>query len=400
MTTTFPATIDSFSTKTDNVTEVLAAHVNNLQDSVVSTQAIVQPVRDISPLINPVPVVWQRGVSFAAMADGARVADMWTYQKTGVMVHTCTQDTTIPTVAQAGVKVPYSIKLDVTTVDAAIANGDYCVLTTRIEGYNFLHLAQRIFTIGFWVRDTKTGIHCVSFTNSARDRSYVAEYTVNVADTFEYKTITVAASPTAGTWDYTTGIGLSIRFALAAGVDFQTTASSWQTGDFMATANQVNAADSTANNFYITGLTIYPGAYAKPIIIPDYQQELGRCLRYAYVLDASSDAADMGFGTRVGGVSIAINFQYPVPMRAAPALVHNISGYTAGAPTTTTIGIINYNTGAFYTITGALTVAITSPNKIYSAIGFTAGTSWSGTTGDIATLRIGPTVVAVFGADL
>lgn len=351
MTTTFPATIDSFSTKTDAVTEVLASHVNNLQDSVVATQTIVQPVRDPSVLINGVPLVWERGVSFAAMATDTRLADMWTYQKVGAMVHTGTRDTTVPTVAQAGVKVPYSIKLDVTTVDAAIATTDYCLLTTRIEGYNFLHLAQRIFTIGFWVRDTKTGIHCVSFTNSAGDRSYVAEYTINVADTLEYKTVTVPASPTAGSWDYTTAVGLHIRFALAAGADFQTTAGSWQTGNFMATANQVNAVDSTSNNFFITGLTAYPGVYAKPIIIPDYMQELDRCRRYVRVhAGVANDRIGMGQCTSTTAAQVVL--QFDPPMRIGPALTATAGNFTlttaaggAQAVTSLTIAAAGQYTG-------------------------------------------------------
>lgn len=139
-----------------------------------------------------------------------------------------------------------------------------------------------------------------------------------------------------------------------------------------------------------------PGSAFPPMKITTFDEQYPLCLPYAWVLDASSDATDQGFGTRVSSTTQSINFQFPMPMKMAPALTHNISGYTAGAPTTTTIGIINYNTGAFYTISGALTVFVSNPNKQYSAMGFTAGTSWSGTTGDISTLRIGPDVVAVF----
>lgn len=139
-----------------------------------------------------------------------------------------------------------------------------------------------------------------------------------------------------------------------------------------------------------------PGSAFPPMKLTSFDEQYPRCLPYAYVLDASVNSADQGFGTRVGTTSIAINFQFPLPMKTTPILTHNISGYTAGAPGTTTIAIVNYNTGTFYTITGALTVSITGPNKTYSAISFVAGTSWSGTTGDIATLRIGPSVVAVF----
>jgi hypothetical protein len=373
-------------------------------DVVLSSQKAIKTYIDSRPLVSPNPFIngalqfWQRGTSFAAVANLTRVADGFKYAKVGTMVHTISESTDVPTIAEIGVKLGSSMLIDCTTADASIAAGDLCIISRAIEGYNFLNLANG-FTISFWVKATKTGIHCISFANTGGDRAYVAEYTINTTATWERKTVTVPATPTAGTWDYVNGVGLWVTWALAAGSTFQTTAGAWQTGVFYATANQVNACDDAANDFRITGIRIEPGAVATPFVLPDYQQEYARILRYAYLLDAGSDAADQGFGTRVGTTPIAINFQYPVPMRAAPTLSHNITGYTAGTPGTTTIAIVNYNTGNFYTITGALTVTQTSPNKIYTAISFVAGTSWSGTTGDIATLRVGPDVKVIFSAE-
>lgn len=351
-----------------------------------------------NPFINGAFQFWQRGTSFTSVANLTRVADGFKYIKVGTMVHDISESTDVPTIAEIGVKLGSSMLIDCTTADATIAAGDVCVISRAIEGYNFLNLTNG-FTISFWVKGTKTGIHCIAFENTGGDRTYVAEYTINTTATWERKTITVPASPTAGTWDYTNGAGVWISWALAVGSNFQTTADAWQTGHFYGTANQVNACDDAANDFRVTGIRVHPGTVFPDFTLPDHQAEYSRCLRYAYVLDASSNAVDQGFGTRVGTTSIAINFQYPVPMRTAPTLTHNITGYTAGAPGTTTIAIVNYNTGVFYTITGALTVTQTSPNKIYTAISFVAGTSWSGTTGDIATLRIGPSVVAVLSSE-
>lgn len=336
MTTNFPSSLDSFTTKVDGVDEVLAAHVNNLQDAVVAIETSlgsrngVSGIRDTNPLINGIPVVWQAGASFAAIADGTYLADMWNYRKSGLVVHTVTQDTSVPTVAEAGVLIPYSIKADVTTVDAAIAAGDYCYLATAIEGYNWLHLAQRQFTLGFWVKAAKTGTHCVAFVNSGSNRTYVAEYTISVADTWEYKTVTVSASPTAGTWSYTTGLGIRIRFALSCGTTYQTTAGAWQTGDFIGTSNQVNETDNTANNFFITGVTITPGPYARPIVIPDFQQEVARCQRYFWksfpytVTPAQATGNANGALLTIAQVAAA-NYLYattdfPVLMRTSPTL--------------------------------------------------------------------------------
>lgn len=233
-----------------------------------------------SPFINGALQFWQRGTSFAAIASGAYSADRFIYVAVGAMVHTASQSADVPTVAQAAALLPYSLLLDCTTVDSSIAASDFCIIQHLIEGNFASSILQRQFTLSFWVKGTKTGIHCVSFRNQVSDRSYVAEYTINTTATWEYKTITVSASPTAGTWNYTTGMGLSITWALVCGSTYQTTAGTWQTGNFIATSGQVNACDSTSNDFRITGIRVDPGAAAVAFVLPDHEQELERCQRY------------------------------------------------------------------------------------------------------------------------
>ena len=170
--------------------------------------------------------------------------------------------------------------IDCTTIDASIASGDFCIIQQRIEGYNFHVVAQREFTLSFWVKATKPGIYCISVSNSGADRSFVAEYTIDVADTWEYKTITVSASPSAGTWDYTNGSGLHVNFTLAAGTSLHTTAGVWQTGDFLATVNQVNACDNVANNFRLSMVKIEPGSTATEFVPRSIALTTELCKRY------------------------------------------------------------------------------------------------------------------------
>jgi len=129
-----------------------------------------------NPIINGNMDIWQRGTSFAAPANATYFADRWriAYSTTGVV--TASRSTSVPTVAESGVLFNYSLDLDVTTADAAIAAGDYCALQQSIEGFNWRHFAQRDVTLSFWVYATKTGTHCISISNSGLDRSYVAEY--------------------------------------------------------------------------------------------------------------------------------------------------------------------------------------------------------------------------------
>jgi hypothetical protein len=376
---------------------------NTVNNSGTYPRSNIMPTPTPPILMNGHPLVWQRGTSFAAAATGQYFADRFSYHKTGsVAVHTLSRDTSVPSVAQIGSLFEYSMLIDCTTVDASIAAGDAVFIRTVLEGYDFLKIAQQQFTIPMWVAATKAGVYCIAFRNSGTDRSYVAEFTAAGSDAWGYFPVTVPASPSAGTWDYTTGAGLQITVALACGSTFQTTAGTWETGNFIATSNQVNGCDDIANNFRIIMGDPVPGPYARPMLPNPYgtiQELTAACQRYAYLLSPSSNAMDLGFGRKSSTTNVSIIIPLPT-MRVAPtALAQNISGYTAGAPGTTTIGLVDQTTNAFFTITGALTVAFGAANTNNVRIDFAAGTSWSGTAGDIASLRIGPSVVAVVTAE-
>jgi hypothetical protein len=280
---------------------------SNDNDTTIPTSAAVKDyvddttftaLEDRNLIINGDFNFWQEGTSFAAIASGTYFADLFKYAVVGSAVHTVSRSTDVPTVAQSGHLSNYSVLVDCTTVDAAIAAGDFTFLQYVVEGYDFLKIAQRTFTLGFWVKGTKTGIHCVAFSNSVADRTYVAEYTINTTNTWEYKTITVTASPSAGTWDYTTGIGLLIRWSLATGTTFHTTANAWQTGTYLATASQVNATDSTSNDFRIAQVTLVPGSVAAPFVGRNANRELELISRYLPVISTTAGSQQViGFGS-------------------------------------------------------------------------------------------------------
>lgn len=231
-------------------------------------------------IINGAMEIAQRGTSFAAAATATFGVDRWAYIKLGAMVHAVNADGDTPTVAQAGRYIGQCFRTTLSTPDNAIAAGDFCHIRQHIEGFNFRALAQRSFVLSFWVKATLTGTYCVNFRNSGSDRSYVAEYTIDTTDTWEFKTIAVSASPSAGTWDYTNGTGLAVSFTLAAGTTFQTTAGSWNVGSFLATANQVNGVATGATEFKLTGVQIEAGDEATPFEMRPFGTELALCQRY------------------------------------------------------------------------------------------------------------------------
>lgn len=246
----------------------------------VGSMALADLQSNRNAIINGDFNIWQRGTSFTSLAHATYTADRWLYLKSGSMVHDITLSSDVPTVAQAGRLFLNSLKIDCQTVDSSIAATDYAAIRQRIEGYNFISLAQKEITVSFWVKATKTGVYSVHLINGGDDRSCIKEINVNASNTWEFKTLNFPASPATGTWNYANGIGLQLGFTLASGSTFQGTANSWQAGNFFATANQVNACDSTSNDFFITGVQLEAGSVATPFEYRTIQQELSLCERY------------------------------------------------------------------------------------------------------------------------
>lgn len=173
-----------------------------------------------------------------------------------------------------------TIQLDVTTADASLATNVQCGVECIIEGHEYMPLHNgRDITLSFCVRSSKTGTYAIGYQNNNQDRSYVAEYAINSANTWELKTISIQTDTT-GTWDFNSDPGLKIMFSLAMGTDFHTTADSWQAVNGKSTASAVNWLDSTANVIYLSQVKLEQGAIATTYQAPEYVSELDKLLRY------------------------------------------------------------------------------------------------------------------------
>lgn len=289
---------------------------------------IFYPRRAVENLIlNPQCLIAQEGTSFAALASGDYVVDGFKYVKSGAMVHTGTQAADNPAASNRLYNGSQAVKLDCTTADASIAAGDFCGLVSYVEGYDALRCYELPFVLTFWHKHTKTGTYCVAVTNAGTDRTIVKEYSQAVADTWEKTTLIFSASPSAGTWNTTNGVGFEIRFTLAAGSTYQTTADAWNTGNYYATSNQVNACDSTANNFILTDVALYPGTRDLGFYASDFQAQLRKCQRYfEKSLDQTTDPGASTAGNFIQDTAIdanytnAIDHQYEVRKRNVPSI--------------------------------------------------------------------------------
>jgi hypothetical protein len=93
----------------------------------------------------------------------------------------------------------------VTSLSAyTIGSTEHFGVMQSIEGFNVADLGwgtanAKTITISFKVRSSLTGTFGGFITNSAGNRCYVFSYTINSANTFEDKTVTIAGD-TSGTW--------------------------------------------------------------------------------------------------------------------------------------------------------------------------------------------------------
>jgi hypothetical protein len=281
-----------------------------------------ESVRGRNAILNADFRVWSALAELVVgAADGAYVATLYRYHKSGAMVHTLSRSDDVPSLAQARRLIPYSLLIDCTTADVAIGASDYCLLRFPVEGYNWKRFAQRACIFWFFVKATKTGVYSVALRNATTDACFVSEYTVDQADVWELKSILIPASPAAGAWNYTTGVGLEIVWTVAAGSDYHGPAGAWVSGNYLSTANQVNGCDSAGNDFRIASPVFEAGDYARAFEAKSFQQELYETERYYIDRRFPETGSSLGYTTSVtNGSNYHISVAFPQRMRATPTM--------------------------------------------------------------------------------
>lgn len=331
-------------------------------------------------IINGDMRISQRGTSFPAVANGQYTLDRWVYNKSGLMSHTVLQDTDVPTFAQSGYFFQNSLRLNLTTPDDSVDNNDFALLRQTIEGYNFARIAQKPFTLSFWVKSTTTGIRCISLSNLGDDRSMIKEYTINAANTWEKKIITFPASPAAGNWNYTNGVGLRVTWTIMSGSTYRVSnTTDWQTGIFLSTPNQVNGTATGNTDFRITGTMLNEGISAAPfsLFAEDFEGEVAACQRYyekSYDLGVAPGAIDgngsMSYSKHTtSSCQTMFNPRFKVEKRATPSVSSYdpvngaLNSYRDGNGNPVAANFNKIGTGGFFIVSTANTAQVGLNNE-------------------------------------
>jgi hypothetical protein len=248
------------------------------------------------------------------------------------------------------------------TADASPAAADYLIMKHQIEGHNLQHLdwgsaSAKTITLSFWVKSSKTGTYNVELSQDAANLPYNSlQYTVSVANTWEYKTLTFSGNTTDPLTD---GIvaSLSIYWWLGAGSTFSSgtyNADTWHATNGNRAVGNVNLSDTVGNNWNITGVQLEVGSTATPFEHRSYADELVRCHRYFYKRPADGAGEDdliVPSDYNNGTNNFWLSFYYPQEMRARPTY-GNASGWQVQSPITINEGVrwtaFNFSNGGAY----------------------------------------------------
>ena len=315
-------------------------------------------------VVNGAMQVIQRGSSTVAGAHNSFAVDRFKFKKESTAANfNMTQSTTSPDGFSK------SLKVDCTSADTSTAHNEFVMVRHSIEAQDLQQLGYgtsgaKPLVLSFYVRSSLTGtysINCLQQDNSSK--IYSRTYTINSANTWERKTISIPAD-TSGVINDDNGEGLQFNFNLVLGSSFKGSAVStaWETyaNDKWGSQHGINLASSTSNEWYLTGVQLEVGSVATPFEHRSYADELRRCQRYFIRIpdqNASSGYYFLAQGAGHDNNAFLCNFHFPTTMRSNPSLTTtgSLRAYNGG---TVTISSIILNTSS---VAGAcLQIAVSS----------------------------------------
>jgi len=293
--------------------------ITKVTDAGLDRNRIITPI-----IINGDMSVAQRGTS--STSTGIKTCDRWTLRtdNTDNLAVTQAQSTTVP-----GYGFKFSYKYDTTTAESALAADEKLSIETRIEansmqGLKYGTAQAEATTLGFWCKGSLTGVHGMYIRTHDGAQEFVQSYTIDTADTWEFKTINIPAN-TEKVINSDTGLGWWIQWGLGAGADIDgATLGSWHdNATEVFPANQVNYMANTSYEFLLTGVQLEIGTFDNNTM-PDFpfesfENNLKKCQRYYQLISEGADTP-IGLGTYYASGTVYVPSKLSPPMRTTPSV--------------------------------------------------------------------------------
>lgn len=177
--------------------------------------------------------------------------------------------------------------------------------TLNIRDFQQGTAAAKTFTLSFWTRSSLTGTFSFSIggDDGGAGRSYVANYTVNNANTWEFKTITISGDTLVASWPINTTSIFWLYWDLGCGSNYETAAGSWGSTEKYRTSGSTRLISTNAATLDFTGVQLELGSSATPFEYRLFPIDLQLCQRYF----EKSYEIDIAVGTNTGtGANSAI----------------------------------------------------------------------------------------------
>ena len=228
-----------------------------------------------------------------------------------------------------------SLKWTTGTAESAITDSEYHSIEYNIEAQDLQRLEQgsstaKTITLSFWVKssvadDFGVSIYKPDEAGSLSTRVVNPTYTINSANTWEYKTITILGDTDAsGGITLDNGIGLTLSWGIGCGPVYSGTPNtSWgaySNPTWLGSQTQSTVTTTSGATWQITGIQLEVGDTDTPFEHRSFGEELAACQRY-YYSNINLGNNRLQFDTYVtSGIYPGINLTHPTTMRANPTI--------------------------------------------------------------------------------
>lgn len=349
---------------------------------------------EINAMIDGSMQIWPQGTSISITTGNNAYGSVLfrTYNGATGVTLTNSQQASVPSLGS----LPFSNQISKTAA-GSVAASTAVYTVYAVEGYDIERFITQSFSVIFWVKSTVASKRSVVIQNASASHSYVQQYQINAANTWEMKVLTFNALNTCpGTINRTNGVGMFVGFGVVAGSTFQTsTLNAWTSGGFVSgTGEDSTWVTGTTHDFSIAGTMVLPGDWTALTAAQytfvragrSWQDEFAKTQRYFE--KTYDDGVNPGTATFAGAVNAhpgslggtsttGANWQFKVTKRASPTITiyGSFAGTTndvsitanASPPETSDVAGTVYHTGTNGT-SARPTAAVAIQSVSYQAI--------------------------------
>lgn len=335
-------------------------------------------------IINGAFSVWQSGTVIGpvvAAGSGTYAADCWQIHVGGTASITAAQ---IYSGTDFGYgRVAASTARLTSNAASVAAAGDKNRFSQPIEGVNIVRLGMGnlwpgYFTISFWVKSSIAGVYSIALLNSGSPsfRSYVSTYTVNVANAWEKKTITVPIDQSSDTnWNQANGMGLRLVFDIGSGSSSEGATGIWQSTESTRAAGSVRITATSGATWSLGNVQLEMGTVATPYEFKPVVLEVELCQRYFEIVDISSGTYPTGRGFACSNYTGSLAPTAYVPFKTLKRVNPTISAPNAPGNIryVSTAGVFSGNNPQYFAVTTTGFNISCSSSPASAAYGFMDG---------------------------